>query len=168
MSEDWGYYCEQCSVESDTWFNHGETKLREVYAAWPHVRAIREMGGWMEVSILGGYDGDIWAFLEAHDGHPLTLHSEYGYLEPLNPQDVTRGFIVRFTVTGTERQRAQAAHKLDYLPDGGQVRRIYEGFLQEHLHKRIQYDYELAGLDKPRTITVTGYTKRRIRAIIRG
>ena len=141
MSEDWGYYCQQCDVESDTWYNHGETKLREVYASWPHVRAIQEIGGWVETSILGGYTGDVWAFLAAHDGHPLELVSEYGDHEPLNPQDVTRGFTVRFTVTGAERAQVQAIHGLPTLPDGGQVKRLYEDALRDALHKWITGAY---------------------------
>lgn len=143
MSEKWGYYCEQCEVESGSWLNHGEAQLRACYVAWPHVRALQEMEGDFEValSIWGSYSGDIWAFLQAHEGHPLLLCSEYGDYAPINPQDVTRGFTVRFTVTGAERAQVQATHGLAQLPDGGQVKRLYEAALRDALHKWITGDY---------------------------
>ena len=137
MSCDWGYYCTQCEVESETWFNHGENLLREIYAAWPHVRAIQEINGDIEISI---WRYQPWGFLAEHDGHPLMLASEYGDQEPLNPDDVTRSFTMRFEVTGAERRRVQEIHNLKHLPDGADVRRLYEQPLREALHNLIQPD----------------------------
>jgi hypothetical protein len=142
MSMYWGYYCEACDVESEHWYNHGEDKLREVYAAWPHVRAIRELaGGNIDVSVLG--QGTPWPFLEEHPDHPLMLINEYGDLEPLNPDAVTRGFTLRLEVSGIERTHIQEMQHLTTPPDGGWVRRFYGKLLDEALHKRIQYDYEM-------------------------
>jgi hypothetical protein len=143
VSTDWGFYCEQCDAESETWFNNGEDLLRQIYAAWPQVRAIQEITGHIDITVYG-YTAP-WAFLRDHDGHLLALCDEYGGHEPLNPDDATRSFTMRFEVTGAERKQVQAAHKLKHLPDGVDVRRIYEAFLRENLHKRIQYDYEIAG-----------------------
>lgn len=86
MSTDWGLHCKQCDLYS-VGANHGQTLLREVISAWPHIKALIEIPTlrYVEVTLMAHQHlaSDLFSFLQEHDGHPLELSSEYGDTEPI-------------------------------------------------------------------------------------
>lgn len=89
MSTYWGYRCNDCDINSDTWFNHGEQKLTEIAEAW----RITEALAWQHVRVgtefgFGGYWFEIEGFLESHGAHDIILRNEYGDTLPLVRRDI--------------------------------------------------------------------------------
>lgn len=97
MSTYWGLRCEQCGVDSPTWFNHGDDFLRELVKQWPTlIRPLlnaTNLGGklWRLELRMMGYceDPTPLEFLEEHDGHPIALQNEYGKVEPIEPEETS-------------------------------------------------------------------------------
>lgn len=80
MSTDWGYHCNDCNVDSDTWINHGDAELAAIARYWPALRAINDDPdiNYLEIRWLSGYTGELLEFLYEHGEHNICLLNEYG------------------------------------------------------------------------------------------
>lgn len=77
MSTYWGYRCEDCNADSETWLNHGEEKLGEYVKAYRLFE--KQNFQWIDIHIPGESwaTGEMEAFLDNHKEHHLVLLSEY-------------------------------------------------------------------------------------------
>lgn len=76
MSTYWGYRCETCNDDSESWLNHGEDTL---VGLAQHYNAYKPILYLPRVLIsVYPYDSAPVGFLQDHDGHVIVVLSEYG------------------------------------------------------------------------------------------
>ena len=89
MSTYWGLHCKPCDSHTGTGKNHGEVVLSDFARMSLLLRQLRRMDsqGYLEIEILGGFDGDdeisLIDWLIEHAGHTMELYNEYGHSVPL-------------------------------------------------------------------------------------
>jgi len=85
MSTYWGYRCNTCDEETDTFINHGEDTLEELVQIISllsdngHIRSPL-----ITVDIPGYGYSDYSTFIDKHINHDLCLMNEYGEIKPIS------------------------------------------------------------------------------------
>jgi len=87
MSTHWGYHCKTCGVDSETWLNHGESILEEIYKLAPEINRIKSNASFIEIEITVNCSSVYWdeehplEWLKDHEGHDICLKNEYGEIK---------------------------------------------------------------------------------------
>ena len=77
MSNDWDLFCVTCNVGAGMSLNHGEEDLARILNDRERLAAVGNVPG-VTVELWGEHHR-IPQFFAAHEGHVLTVRSEYGY-----------------------------------------------------------------------------------------
>lgn len=90
MSTYWGLHCKPCDSHTGSGKNHGEDVLSDFVRMAPLFIQLRELDsqGYLEIEMLGGFDGDTDVYLIdwlcQHAVHEIELYNEYGHYAPLS------------------------------------------------------------------------------------
>jgi hypothetical protein len=88
MSTYWGYFSKTTGEQSDTWYNHGEKQLAEIYHERKFIRKIIDFGFNSNINVtvdFFGYNYEPLEWLEAREGEDICLINEYGEYKDMPP-----------------------------------------------------------------------------------
>lgn len=84
MSTEWGYVCQSHDpeLESDHWFNHGQAKLREIFADREALFRVYELDYGLALANTDLYGPTCWLMM--HRNCAVAVRNEYGDTEPID------------------------------------------------------------------------------------